>query len=73
MKGFFDAEKVDVPCPGCGHKVTKTVGWMKRSPEWTCAGCGRDVKLDASQVARSLKQVDDAISQLERTLKKFGK
>ncbi|MCD0160114.1 hypothetical protein IHN63_02210 [Deinococcus sp. 6YEL10] len=72
MSGFFDGVQLNVPCPNCGHEVPQTLGWLKRSPEWVCVGCGRTVQLDAEQVARSVKEMEDAVADLQREFKKLG-
>ena len=72
-KGFFDGAEMDVSCPNCGYKVKKTLGWLKSSPEWTCSGCGKVVKIEASDVARGVKEMEESIADLERAFKKFGK
>lgn len=71
-EGFFDGAEMNVPCPNCGHETAQTLGWLKRSPQWLCEGCGLTVQLDASDVARGVQEMEEALAELERELKKFG-
>ncbi len=53
---------IDFTCPNCGHKFTKTIGWMEQNPEFACeADCGFGFKAD-----EFIGKLDKALSDMER-------
>jgi hypothetical protein len=38
-----DAAEVEIICPGCGYRLTRTVGRLRRNTKVVCANCGEDV------------------------------
>ena len=73
MASILDGSPIDLPCPGCGHKNRKTVGWIKLHSRMTCAGCGRDVILDSSDFRRGMRNVDTQLDKLSKTFRKLGR
>ena len=67
----FDSEQIDVPCEGCGRKIKKTIGWIKNNKQLNCT-CGVTITLETSQFKREIKEAESSLSDLEKTLKKFG-
>jgi ssDNA-binding Zn-finger/Zn-ribbon topoisomerase 1 len=67
---MFEKEAVDVACPKCGHKSEENVGRLK-TDGYTCPNCG-DTR-DASEFARDIKQVEDAVEKLKRKLARVKK
>ena len=60
---MFEKEAVEVACPKCGHKSEEIVGRLKTAG-YVCPNCG-DTR-DATEFARDIKQVEDAIEKLKR-------
>jgi hypothetical protein len=69
MAGELDSGRVDLACPGCGHKNRKTVRWLKTHNEFICAGCGK-VAIETSSFKKGFREVDAEIDSLTKTLKK---
>ena len=67
-EGFFDDQTLDVPCSECGRKVRARVGQLKRSPTLTCAS-GHSFDVDAKELARDLKKVEQSILNFGKSLK----
>jgi uncharacterized Zn finger protein len=67
-KGLLDDQKIDFPCPECSRKVAARVGQLKRSPTLRCPA-GHSFDVDAKQLARDLKKIDQAIANFPKTLK----
>ncbi|WP_152539987.1 hypothetical protein [Afipia sp. P52-10] len=59
-EGLFDDASVEIPCPGCGHKHEKTLGWLKDVKEFTCDGCGAMVAVENAELRASLDGLDKA-------------
>lgn len=73
MKVNFDAEPLDIPCPHCGHKFRDTFGRLKSKPDRTCGRCGKAFRVDSSQLAAAVKQVEKALADFGRALGRIGK
>jgi ribosomal protein S27E len=73
MPSPLDSSAVDVPCPGCGHKNRKTVGWLKTHDQMTCGGCGKVVQLESSGFRKGMREVDASLKKLTDTFKKLGR
>jgi len=58
-----------LPCPQCGEKTEKTIGWLKDDPDtFVCAGCGRTVNVgDIDDLGRIIQSIDDAWDDLGDT------
>jgi len=67
---LFDSAEIDIPCPQCGHKTKKTVGWIKTHHHHVC-GCGFRVDLDADELLAGLGQVGKTLDNLRRTVGKI--
>ena len=72
MPGIFDNQSIDIPCPDCGHKVAKTIAWLKTHRDFTCR-CGARVSLDPSQLRGQIAKVDRAFDDFKRTMGKLGR
>lgn len=70
---MFDTASIDIPCPGCGHETSQKVAWLKTHDEFTCAGCGSTVRVDAKQFRTGLKTVEKSLADFQRQLRKLGK
>jgi ribosomal protein S27E len=70
---IFDDQTLDIPCPGCNYVKQLTVVWIKAHEEYTCDGCGKTVGLDKAGLLEGLKEADDAIGDLKRTIQNFNK
>lgn len=67
-KGLFDDHKIDFPCPHCGQQVQAAIGQLKRSPTLRCRA-GHDFDVDAKQLARDLREVEQSLANFSKDLK----
>jgi hypothetical protein len=68
MRGFLDDQTVEIPCPGCGEKAAKTIGWLKNHSHYSC-GCGANITLESEQFRSGLAEAERSFTELERTIK----
>lgn len=66
MPGFLDDEKLNIECPQCGGKLSKSVRDLKRS-DVKCPKCG--VRFETSQFKKELDKVDRQLKDFQRNLK----
>ncbi len=71
--GAFSDAKLEISCPGCGHKISKTVGYLKSHSSMTCPSCGRTIRLENRDFRRGIDSAERQIEDLKRKLKKFGR
>lgn len=72
-KGVLDDAMIGIPCPECGQKTEKSIGWLKTNKEFACLGCGRAIKIDADAAIREIKEVDKAVNDLLAKIRNFRK
>lgn len=70
--GLLDSAEIEIPCPDCGHKTTKSIGWIKAHSDFTCAGCNSNVHLNRGQFLGELRKVDSAVDGLKRTIDRIN-
>lgn len=73
MKSAFDSERIEIPCPHCGHKFSELLGKLKTEPKIACASCGGVITFDASNLNAGLKQADKALADFNAAISSFGK
>lgn len=66
-------EEIDIPCPECGHEVSKTVDWVKANDELSCRRCGSVIELESEKHVLIIEHVTQSITKLRRSLAKFRK
>lgn len=66
MVNLFDATRVDVPCPVCGHNASRTIGWLEANKDSavSCENCARELNLGTPEFR-------EALTELQTTLDKF--
>lgn len=72
-KGFFDKHVLSIPCPQCGHKNEKAVGWLKSNQRFTCVSCGVGIDLESDQFRREMGKVDRSIKDFQREIERLNK
>lgn len=60
----LDDQKIDVPCPNCGEKLTETIGALRRKPQRRCSGCGVQIDIDTQQLDQDLRDVNRSLDEL---------
>ncbi|WP_440105387.1 hypothetical protein [Acidovorax sp. BL-A-41-H1] len=76
MTGLLDNHQVDISCAKCGHKFKETLGRLKNNPMLKCTRCGTNIQIDSGGpqgLATGLKKMDNALADLQRSVKKLGK
>ena len=69
MMKYFDPRKsLDLTCPECSHKFSKTIGSINLEMLFLCPGCG-NVMFDADDLIRGLKDAENAVDKLAREIK----
>ncbi|MDX0065918.1 hypothetical protein GOB13_23315 [Sinorhizobium meliloti] len=64
-------EEIDIPCPECGHEVSKTVDWVKANDELSCRRCGSVIELENEKHLLIIEHVTQSITTLRRSLARF--
>lgn len=64
---FFDSQSIEIPCPKCGAKHPKTIGWIKANDKIVC-GCGATLDLEKSQFVGELGKVEDELNALPKNI-----
>lgn len=72
MNISLDGAEVEIPCPSCGAKLHKSIGWIKRHTKLVCT-CGARITLDTKQFKSEMAKVDGSLDALSATLKNFKK
>ncbi|CAM5194630.1 Transposase OS=Bosea thiooxidans OX=53254 GN=SAMN05660750_03320 PE=4 SV=1 [Bosea thiooxidans] len=70
---MFNKAELTVPCPDCGQKHTKTIGWIQTHDQFTCERCGERIHLDHDHLLAGLEKLDKTIADLRKSLGSFGK
>jgi predicted RNA-binding Zn-ribbon protein involved in translation (DUF1610 family) len=70
---MFETAQIDIPCPNCGAKTKKTVGWLKAYDDVVCSGCGANIKIDKSKFTAPLRDLDKGIENIKRAFKRLGR
>ncbi len=70
---MFDNEEIYIPCPGCGHEISKTVDWVKTNDELSCKRCGSVIELENERHLLIIEHVTQSITKLRRSLAKSRK
>lgn len=73
MKSELDSQRIELPCPNCGHKLSERIGKIKTNPTLICNGCGNSFSVDATAFTKEFKKIEKALADLRKTLGRFGK
>lgn len=61
MASVFDSQSINIPCPNCPTRHSKTVGWIKTNSKLVCR-CGTTISIDKRQfigeIAKAEKMLD---------------
>ena len=71
----IDSLEVDIPCPECGAQNRVSLGQIEREEIIQCLNCGTKIKLkdkDGS-VRRGTRDIQRALDDLDRTLRRLGR
>ncbi|GGZ83171.1 hypothetical protein GCM10007161_13290 [Ignatzschineria indica] len=62
---------IEIPCPDCSHKISETIGNLKKNPTLECPVCGFQFKVNADELKESIKSAEMMLNQLRGSLKNF--
>ena len=65
-----ESTPIDIPCPKCGHKLTKSIRELKTNTKFACPKCGQG--FDSADFKAEIQKVDKAIDDLKRQIGKLG-
>jgi ribosomal protein S27E len=72
MKGILDDASITIPCPRCGEKTAKTIGWMKAHDQIVCPGCGVTIKLQRDGLLKGTAGAEKAVSGFRDTIRRMN-
>ena len=66
----FNSAAVDIPCPKCGHKHSRTIGWIKTHTSLTCesSSCGSVMELDQGKFVDEIRKAEKLVDALPKKL-----
>lgn len=73
MSVDLNAHKLDIPCPHCGHKISKTIGQLRPIRQLTCTGCRKSFSVDAHQLDAGIKKAEQTLADFARRIGRLGK
>jgi ribosomal protein S27E len=68
---IFDSHRTPVKCPGCGHEFSEKLGVLRKSPNLSCPGCGKTIKIAAAGVDKALTACQRTLDDLFRKASKL--
>jgi hypothetical protein len=63
---MLEKATIAVPCPGCGRKTPKTIGWMRSNETFACIECNAIVAVKAEEVITSFYRLATTARELPR-------
>ena len=66
--GMLDSQRIELPCPHCGHKISKNLAQLKTHHQGITCRCGVVFNVDKAQLLRDIDKVEQAAAELKRTL-----
>ncbi|WP_458760519.1 hypothetical protein ACSVBT_06925 [Afipia sp. TerB] len=66
IEKLLSNRSIGIPCPKCGEKTKKKIGWLKTHREFACAGCGAPVITDAKKLFGEISKADKTLGKMFR-------
>jgi predicted RNA-binding Zn-ribbon protein involved in translation (DUF1610 family) len=66
----FDSHAVELRCPDCGRRISKTIGWLKLRRSLNCPSCGTLMKIDKESLLADVAKAEQALADLRKYLGK---
>ncbi len=70
MSTNFNSATINIPCPKCGRKTAKTIGWIKSNGSYVC-GCGSTINLDKDQFVRGIGAAERSVDDFKRKISRM--
>ncbi|SNS36689.1 hypothetical protein SAMN05216374_0998 [Tardiphaga sp. OK246] len=69
-KDLFEGQSIEIPCPDCGEKATRSLASLRSDTEYDCSGCGKTIRPDAKKLFKGL---DDAQAKARKMVADLSK
>lgn len=69
---MFDDQSLDIPCPECGRKTAKTIGWLKSHNQFACR-CGVTINLKTEKFRRDIGSAEQRLRDFKTRLRRAFK
>lgn len=56
---LFKGQKIDIPCPNCGHKKNVEASWLLQqgsTVKLTCRGCSKEFDANTTKLKASIEK-----------------
>jgi len=63
---------IPITCPACGHKVEKTIQWVRSNTSLQCESCKSDIDLADKLWVTAVDAFERALKELMGTRKDFN-
>ena len=63
----------DVTCPACNRKFKESASNMEPGKTRTCPDCGKSIEFTGHGVSKVERDIDSAMADLKKAIKKSGK
>ena len=71
MTTNLSQQRVELPCPHCGHKFKESLGRLQLNPQLKCTDCGQSFNIDATKLKKTVKSVKDQLAKFKRDIGKM--
>ncbi len=65
--------EIDITCPACNHKFKESANDMEPGKTRTCPSCGKTIEYTRDDVSNAERDINGAMADLKKALKKSGK
>lgn len=69
----LDSQRIDIPCPHCGHKLSEAIGKLKTNPQLVCPACKGVTEVDASDLRSKIAGIEKQLANLGKAFGRLGK
>ena len=69
---ILDGFEIEIPCPKCGRKTKKSIGWIKTNRQLSC-GCGTVINLKTDQFRRETAKAEQLLADFHARVQRMFK
>lgn len=70
MAKISDELAFPIPCPECGHEISKTLAELKDNPTIICPACSAQIEVTSDAATT---EAADKLEEIDRLIEGFGK
>ena len=63
----FNSAPIGIPCPKCGYKTQKSIGWVKSNNSFVCV-CGATINLDKNKFVSAIGHAERLVDDFKRKI-----